>query len=106
MKAETPTQLEKHLFDEIFVFANLIQIPAVILTGAVAWLVCRPIRRWVTGVGPRRRHAEDVAQRLVEMLGRARRADIVRVQRQHITRPFSTPRPCRTFRIFLRAPAA
>jgi len=42
-------QLEKHLLDEILVFANLIQIPAVILTGGVAWLVCRPIRRWVTG---------------------------------------------------------
>src|SRR5437763_17109735 len=42
-------QFEKHLLDEIFVFANLIQIPAVILTGGVAWLVCRPIRRWVTG---------------------------------------------------------
>ena len=42
-------QFEKHLFDEIVVFANLIQIPAVILTGGVAWLVCRPIRRWVTG---------------------------------------------------------
>jgi hypothetical protein len=39
--------LERHLLDEIFVFANLIQIPAVILTGGVAWLVCRPIRRWV-----------------------------------------------------------
>jgi small-conductance mechanosensitive channel len=39
--------IERHLLDEIFVFANLIQIPAVILTGGVAWLVCRPIRRWV-----------------------------------------------------------
>src|SRR6516162_5959062 len=39
-------QLERHLLDEIFVFANLIQIPAVILTGGVAWLVCRPIRGW------------------------------------------------------------
>jgi small-conductance mechanosensitive channel len=39
-------QLEKHLLDEILVFANLIQIPAVILTGGVAWLVCRPIRSW------------------------------------------------------------
>src|SRR5215469_6651281 len=37
-------QLERHLLDEILVFANLIQIPAVILTGVVAWLVCRPIR--------------------------------------------------------------
>jgi hypothetical protein len=31
-------QFEKHLLDEIFVFANLIQIPAVILAGGVAWL--------------------------------------------------------------------
>ena len=41
-------QLEKHLLDDVLVFANLIQIPAVILTGGVAWLVCRPIRRWTT----------------------------------------------------------
>jgi small-conductance mechanosensitive channel len=39
-------QLEKHLLDEILIFANLIQIPAVILTGGVAWLVCRPMRGW------------------------------------------------------------
>jgi small-conductance mechanosensitive channel len=39
-------QFERLLLDEILVFANLIQIPAVILTGAVAWLVCRPIRLW------------------------------------------------------------
>ena len=39
-------QLERHLLDEILVFANLIQIPAVILTGGVAWLVCQPIRGW------------------------------------------------------------
>ncbi|MBV8893114.1 MAG: mechanosensitive ion channel [Acidobacteria bacterium] len=39
-------QFEQHLLDEILVFANLIQIPAVILTGGVAWLVCRPIRHW------------------------------------------------------------
>src|SRR5690348_14675904 len=41
-------QLEKHLLDDVLVFANLIQIPAVILTGGAAWLVCRPIRRWIT----------------------------------------------------------
>ena len=41
--------LERHLLDEILVFANLIQIPAVILTGGVAWLVCRPLRRRVRG---------------------------------------------------------
>src|SRR5215468_3243867 len=38
--------LERHLLDEIFIFANLVQIPAVILTGVAAWLVCRPIRGW------------------------------------------------------------
>jgi len=41
-------QLEKHLLDDVLIFANLIQIPAVILTGGVAWLVYRPIRRWTT----------------------------------------------------------
>jgi hypothetical protein len=41
-------QLEKHLLDDVLLFANLIQIPAVILTGGAAWLVCRPIRRWTT----------------------------------------------------------
>ena len=41
-------QIERLLLDEILVFANLIQIPEVILTGGVAWLACRPIRRWVT----------------------------------------------------------
>jgi small-conductance mechanosensitive channel len=41
-------QLEKHLLDDVLVFANLIQIPAVILTGGAAWLGCRPIRRWTT----------------------------------------------------------
>ena len=41
-------QLEKHLLDDVLIFANLIQIPAVILTGGAAWLVCQPIRRWTT----------------------------------------------------------
>ena len=41
-------QLETHLLDDVLVFANLIQIPAVILTGGAAWLVCRPIRRWAS----------------------------------------------------------
>jgi hypothetical protein len=40
-------QLKTRLLDDILVFANLIQIPAVILTGGVASLVCRPIRRWI-----------------------------------------------------------
>jgi small-conductance mechanosensitive channel len=42
-------QFQRHLLDEILVFANLIQIPAVILTGCIAWLVCRPIRGWAAG---------------------------------------------------------
>ena len=32
-----------------FACANLIQIPAVILTGGIAWLVCRPLQRWIRG---------------------------------------------------------
>jgi small-conductance mechanosensitive channel len=39
-------RLERHLVGHIFVLPNLIQIPAVLLTGALAWLICRPIRRW------------------------------------------------------------
>jgi hypothetical protein len=39
-------QLERQLLDEILVFPNLVQIPAVILTGGVAWIVCGPIRGW------------------------------------------------------------
>ena len=38
---------EAHLFDEVLLFVNLIQVPAVILTGGVAWLLCRPIRHVV-----------------------------------------------------------
>jgi small-conductance mechanosensitive channel len=44
------TQLEplgQYLFGNILVLVNLIQVPAIILTGGIAWLVCRPIQRWV-----------------------------------------------------------
>jgi small-conductance mechanosensitive channel len=37
---------EQHLLDDILILPNLIQIPAVLLTGGVAWLFCRPFRRW------------------------------------------------------------
>ncbi len=40
-------RLEQHLLGEVLVFANVIQVPAVILTGAIAWLMCRPIRLWL-----------------------------------------------------------
>lgn len=42
-------QLEQLLLDQVLVPANLIQIPSVILTGAVAWLLCRPIRQSIIG---------------------------------------------------------
>lgn len=42
-------RLEGRMLGEILIFANLVQIPAVILTGGVAWLVCNPVRRWVVG---------------------------------------------------------
>src|SRR6185436_6656355 len=39
-------QLAAWLISDILTFPNLIQIPAVALTGAVAWLVSRPIDKW------------------------------------------------------------
>ena|SRR5689334_7087611 len=42
-------RLEQHLLGEVLIFANLIQVPAAILTGAIAWLVCRPIQCWLVG---------------------------------------------------------
>jgi len=41
-------QLEQRLLGDVLIFVNLIQIPAVILTGGIAWLVCRPIQRWIS----------------------------------------------------------
>lgn len=40
--------LETRLLQDVLVFTNLVQIPAVILTGSIAWLICHPVRRWVT----------------------------------------------------------
>ena len=42
-------KLEQYLLGDVLILANLIQIPAVILTGAIAWLVCRPLQRWTRG---------------------------------------------------------
>jgi small-conductance mechanosensitive channel len=42
-------QLERFLLGQILLFANVIQVPAVILTGAVAWLGCRPIQHAIIG---------------------------------------------------------
>ncbi len=40
--------LETRLLQDVLVFTNLVQIPAVILTGSIAWLICHPVRQWVT----------------------------------------------------------
>lgn len=54
-------QLEKYLVNDVLVSANLIQIPAVMLTFGIAWLACRPIQRvttrWVERV-PRHHHLD------------------------------------------------
>ncbi len=36
---------EGRLLGEVLILANLVQIPAVILTGGIAWLVCKPVRQ-------------------------------------------------------------
>ncbi len=40
--------LEAHLLSDVLTAPNLVQVPAVILTGAVAWLICRPLQRVLT----------------------------------------------------------
>ncbi|MDR3533521.1 MAG: mechanosensitive ion channel [Rhodopila sp.] len=42
-------QLEQYLRGNVLILINLVQVPAVILTGAVAWLVCRPAQQWIKG---------------------------------------------------------
>ena len=58
-------QLGQYLFGNVLVLVNLIQIPAVILTGAAAWVVCRPVQRraklWVEQV-PEHRHLDLIAR--------------------------------------------
>src|SRR5689334_23353646 len=46
----TPEQLEwlvRWLFDSALRLANVIQAPALILTGGIAWLLCRPLQSWI-----------------------------------------------------------
>ena len=39
-----------HWLAEALVFSNLIQIPAILLTGGVAWLIARPLQREIVGL--------------------------------------------------------
>ncbi len=43
------TQIAQYLLGNVLVLVNLIQIPAVVVTGFVAWLVCRPLQHWISG---------------------------------------------------------
>ena len=35
------------LSSDVLRLANIIQVPALILTGGIAWLLCRPVQRWM-----------------------------------------------------------
>jgi small-conductance mechanosensitive channel len=41
-------QFAQWLFGDVLGWANIIQIPALVLTAAIAWLLCRPVRVWLT----------------------------------------------------------
>ena len=41
-------QFTQWLFGDVLGWANIIQIPALVLTAAIAWLLCRPLRAWLT----------------------------------------------------------
>ncbi|MEA2195647.1 MAG: hypothetical protein QOG42_2098, partial [Solirubrobacteraceae bacterium] len=41
-------QFAQWLFGDVLGWANIIQIPALLLTAWIAWLLCRPIRAWLT----------------------------------------------------------
>jgi small-conductance mechanosensitive channel len=71
-------QIEAQLLRDVLVFANLVQIPAVILTGTLAWLMTRPIRGWacarVADLTERRhwdwvvQHRAWVSERLIPLM--------------------------------------
>ena len=72
---EHAKQLEARLLTDILVFTNLVQVPAVILTGSLAWLICRPIRWWIMAWiegDPHfewvRSHKEWITERLLPLL--------------------------------------
>jgi small-conductance mechanosensitive channel len=71
-------QYEQRLLGEVLTFVNLIQIPAVILTGFAAWVICRPLQRravaWMDRIPTHHHldwivhHRAWVAERLVPLL--------------------------------------
>lgn len=71
-------QLWRWLFGDAFSLVNIIQVPALILTGGIAWLVCRPVQgritTWYGHVPERhgfewlRQHRSWVIERLVPLL--------------------------------------
>jgi small-conductance mechanosensitive channel len=71
---EHARELEARLLTDILIFTNLVQVPAVILTGSLAWLVCRPIRWWLiarierTNLDWVRNHKEWIIERLLPLL--------------------------------------
>jgi small-conductance mechanosensitive channel len=42
-------QFTQWLFGDVLGWANIIQIPALVLTAGIAWLLCRPVRTWLVG---------------------------------------------------------
>jgi small-conductance mechanosensitive channel len=59
-------QFGRWLFGDALSLVNLIQVPALILTGAIAWLLCHPVRGWIiawVGRVPERQRFEWLAHR-------------------------------------------
>jgi small-conductance mechanosensitive channel len=69
-------QIEVRLLQDVLVFTNLIQVPAVLLTGSIAWLISRPIRwwavRWLEGERRQpewvRSHRSWISERLLPLI--------------------------------------
>ena len=47
LSLEQIEQLARWLFGDALSWANIVQVPALFLTGAVAWLLCHPVRAHV-----------------------------------------------------------
>ncbi len=63
---EQAAQFGRWLFGDALSLANIIQVPALILTGGIAWLLCRPVRGWITawiGAVPEHHRFEWLAHR-------------------------------------------
>jgi small-conductance mechanosensitive channel len=71
-------QFASWLLADILITANLVQIPALALSGGIAWLVARPVTRWICGWIARQanerpaswlaRHREWVLDELVPLI--------------------------------------